>query len=91
MTPEELRRKIDDLSKRTDAFNTKKASLSGRLQAKKDELAQLIVEIRNAGYDPRTLRAERDKTQGTLEEMIVAYEKDLVAAETAIAGYDTKK
>ena len=91
MTPEELRKKIDDLSKRTEAANTKKSTLSGRLQAKKEELAQLIVEIKAAGYDPKTLREERDKVQTQLTEMIQTYEADLVAVENALASYDTKK
>lgn len=91
MTPEELRKKIDDLSKRTEAANTKKSTLSGRLQAKKEELAQLIVEIKAAGYDPKTLREERDKVQTQLTEMIQTYEADLIAVENALATYDTKK
>ena len=91
MTPEELRKKIDDLTKRTEAVNTKKSNLSGKLQAKKEELAQLIVEIKAAGYDPKTLREERDKAQAQLTEMISTYEADLVAVETALSGYDVKK
>ena len=91
MTPEELRKKIDDLTKRTEAVNMKRSTLSGKLQAKKDELAQLIVEIKAAGYDPKTLREERDKVQTQLTEMVSTYEADLVAVEAALAGYDSKK
>ncbi len=91
MTPEELRKKIEDLSRRTEAANTKKSTLSGKLQAKKEELAQLVVEIKEAGYDPKTLREERDKVQTQLTEMVTAYEADLVAVENALATYDTKK
>lgn len=91
MTPEELRKKIDDLTKRTEAANTKKNTLTGRLQAKKEELAQLVLEIKAAGYDPKTLREERDKVQTQLTEMISVYEADLVAVETALSSYDSKK
>jgi hypothetical protein len=91
MTPDELRRKIDDLTKRTDLVNNKKATQSGKLQARKDELAQLILEVRAAGYDPKTLREERDKAQNVLIEMVNEYETRLIAVETALAGYDTKK
>lgn len=91
MTPEELRKKIDDLSKRTEVVNTKKSTLTGKLQAKKEELAQLVIEIKNAGYDPKTLREERDKVQSQLADMITTYEADLVAVESALAGYDAKK
>ena len=91
MTPDELRRKIDDLAKRTETVNNKKATQSGKLQARKDELAALITEVRAAGYDPKTLREERDKAQATLVEMVKDYETKLVAVETALASYDTKK
>lgn len=91
MTPDELRKKIDDLAKRTEAVNTKKSNLSGKLQAKKEELAQLVLEIKAAGYDPRTLREERDKVQTELTEMIKTYESDLVSVEQALSSYDSKK
>ena len=35
MTPEDLKRKVDDLIRRTDAFNKKKASVGGQIEAKK--------------------------------------------------------
>jgi len=89
-TPEELKRKIDDLSKRTDVVNKRKAELLGLLQAKKDELANLIREIKAAGLDPKNLSAERDKAKSELEGMISAYEKDLAATEQAFATYDKK-
>jgi chromosome segregation ATPase len=91
MTPDELRKRIDDLAKRTEAVNTKRSNLTGKLQAKKEELAQLIVEIRAAGYDPKTLREERDKVQAQLTDMIASYEADLVSVESALAGYDIKR
>lgn len=91
MTPDELRKKIDDLAKRTEVVNSKKSNLSGKLQAKKEELAQLIIEIKASGFDPKTLREERDKVQAQLTDMISTYEADLVSVETALSSYDTKK
>ena len=90
MTPEDLKQKVDDLIRRTDAFNKKKAGVGGQLEAKKEELATLIKEIRAAGHDPKNLASERDKAEQDLKEMVVAYEKDLVAAEHAIVAFDKK-
>lgn len=87
---EELKRKVDDLLARTEAFNKKKAGIEGQLSAKKEELAEIIKEIRAAGYDPKNLVAERDKAKQDLEAMILAYEKDLVSAEQAIATFEKK-
>lgn len=89
-TPEEIKKKIDDLARRTDAVNRKKSELLGLLQAKKDELAALVKEIKAAGLDPKNLTAERDKAKADLESMIEAYEKDLAATEKALAAYDKK-
>ena len=90
MTPEDLKRKVDDLIRRTDAFNKKKASVGGQIEAKKGELVALVHEIRAAGLDPKNLSAERDKAEQDLKELVAAYEKDLVAAEQAIASFDKK-
>lgn len=89
-TPEEIKKKIDDLARRTDAVNRKKSELLGLLQAKKDELAALVKEIKAAGIDPKNLTAERDKAKTDLESMIDSYEKDLAATEKALAAYDKK-
>jgi chromosome segregation ATPase len=89
-TPEEIKKKIDDLAKRTEAVNRRKAELVGLLSAKKDELAALVLEIKAAGLDPKNLTAERDKAKTDLEAMIATYEKDLAATEQALAAYDKK-
>jgi septal ring factor EnvC (AmiA/AmiB activator) len=89
-TPEELKKKIEDLAKRTDAVNRRKSELQGLLQAKKEELAKLLVEIKAAGIDPKNLVAERDRAKADLEAMVVQYEKDLAAMEQALATYDKK-
>ena len=89
-TPDELRKKIEDLAKRTDTVNRRKSELQGLLQAKKEELAKLLTEVKAAGVDPKNLTAERDKAKTDLESMIASYEKDLAATEQALAAYDKK-
>ena len=90
MSPEELRQKVEGLLKRADAVNKRKASLSGQLEAKKTELANLVDEIRAAGYDPKNIVAERDRVQQELEAQVAAFEQNLVAAETAITQFERK-
>jgi len=86
MTPDEIKKRVDRALARTDTINQAKANLGGQLQAKKEELAALVKEIRDAGLEPKTLAAARDKVQAELEAMIVEYEKKLDDAETAIAA-----
>jgi chromosome segregation ATPase len=90
MTPEEIKGKIEDLQKRTDAVNQKRAGLSGQLEAKKEELAAIVQEARAAGYDPKNLAVERDKTQKEVEVMIAEYETKLTEVEAALSAFDKK-
>jgi chromosome segregation ATPase len=91
MTPDEIKRKIEELQKRTDVVSNKKAAFGGQLKAKKDELAALIVEIKAAGLDPKSLISERDKAKAELETMIASYEAELSKSEVALSAYDNKK
>jgi len=90
MTPEEIKKKIEDLQKRHEAVVQKKAGLGGQLQAKKDELAAIVREVKEAGYDPNKLPAERDKAQQELETMVVDFETKLIEVEQAVAVFDKK-
>ena len=90
MTPEDIRKKIEDLSRRTEATSKKKAQLEGQIQQVKENLAELIQEIRAAGYDPKTLSSERDKAEAQLLQEIADYETKLAAVEAALADYDKK-
>jgi len=90
LTPEDLKKKIDDLSRRTDVASKKKAQLEGQLTQVKENLADLISEIKAAGYDPKTLSAERDKAEAQLLKEIADYETKLANVESALAEYDKK-
>jgi hypothetical protein len=91
MTPDEIKKKIEELQKRTDVVVKKKATFGGQLQAKKEELATLIKEIKTAGYDPKNLVSDRDKAQKELEAMITSYDSDLSQVEAALASYEKKQ
>jgi len=90
MTPEEIRKKIEDLTRRSENVGKRKAQLEGQLQQVKENLAELIQEIKAAGYDPKTLSAERDKAEAQLLAEMADYETKLKAVETALAEYDKK-
>lgn len=89
MTPKEIESKIDELTKRSEAVSRRKATLGGQLTEKKEQLASLIKEIRDAGYDPKTLPAERDRLQKELVADLETFEKKLAEVETAIGQFDS--
>jgi len=87
MTPDEIKAKIDGLQKRYNAVVQEKAGLSGQLQAKKEELAAIVQEVRAAGYDPKNLAQERDRVQSELEGQIEKLDKELTEVETALSAF----
>lgn len=89
MTPEQIEQKIQELTKRTDVAAKKKAALGGQLTEKKDQLSSLIKEIKDAGFDPKTLPTERDRLQKELVTDLEKYEKGLSEVETALATYES--
>lgn len=90
MALDEIKKTIDDLSRRTEVVTKKKSQLEGQVQQVKEDLAALIMEIQAAGYDPKTLSAERDKAEAELLAEIEAYETKLAVVEKALAEYEKK-
>jgi uncharacterized coiled-coil DUF342 family protein len=91
MTPDEIKKKIDELHTRYNAAVQSKAGLSGQLTAKKEELANIVKEIRDAGYEPKNLVQEAARAKSELETMIEKFEQELTAVETALSAFDPKK
>jgi chromosome segregation ATPase len=87
---EQLKAKVDELTRRHDAVGSTKSRLKGQLDAKKQELLELSQEIKAAGYDPKKLKEERDKVQSELKSMIKSFENDLVEVEQSMALFDKK-
>ena len=87
MTAQEIKAKVEDLSNRHARASARRAELRGQLQAKKDELGKLQTEIKAAGFDPKNLRAERDKAQATLEGLIQSFETELSGVEAALDSF----
>jgi len=84
---DDIKSRIDDLQRRHNAVVQKKAGLAGQLQAKKEELAAIVQEIKNAGYDPKKITQERDKAKQELETMITKLEGELTEVENALSAF----
>jgi chromosome segregation ATPase len=87
---EQIKEKVDDLSRRYKAASSKKSTLNGLLQAKREELVALKKEIEDAGYDPKRLKEDRDKIQAEVLAMIEDFEKKLGEVEVSLAAFDKK-
>lgn len=87
---DDIKQRIDDLQRRWTAVSQKKAGLEGQLQAKKEELSNIVQEIRAAGYDPKQITQERDQAKQELETMITKLEAELTEVETALSTFQQK-
>lgn len=90
LTPDKLQEKVANILGRHSRILRRKSELSGELKSKKEELASLVREIDAAGYNPKTLVEERNKTQKDLEDMLEVYDKQLTEVEGTFAEYDRK-
>ncbi len=89
-TIEELESKIQEFRDRHAALVQMKASVGGELRAKKEELAALVQEIKDAGYNPRTIKETRDKALADLERDVAAFDASLTEAEEGFAAFNKK-
>lgn len=87
---DDVRDRIDALQKRWSAASKKKAGLEGQLQAKKEELAQIVREIREAGFDPKNIAQDRDTAKAELETMVGKLEAELTEVEQTLSTFEKK-
>src|SRR6202012_1180373 len=88
---DQIREKVEELSKRYKVASNKKSTLSGLLQAKKEELAALKSEIEEAGYDPKRLKEERDRLQQEVITMMEDFDKKLGEVEAALLAFGSSR
>jgi hypothetical protein len=89
-TPAELKAQVENLVKRHQVASSRKATLQGQLNAKKQELAALTKEIQSAGFDPRKLREEKERAHTELEKLVDAFEIELSEVESALDSLENK-
>jgi predicted nucleic acid-binding Zn-ribbon protein len=85
-----LKRKVDDLLAREKKVRQKKAEVKGTLEAKRQELQNLVTEIQDAGYNPRTIKDDYDRALKELDEMVAEYSGKMDVAEKAIEEFYRK-
>lgn len=85
---EMMQSQVEDLLRRHRTADAKKSKLAGQLDAKREELAKLGLEIKEAGYSPKNLKAERDKAAEELEGLIKTFSQDLAQVEKALAAIE---
>lgn len=88
MSIEQLSSKFDSLRKQLDSNSLKRVRLEEKLRAATQNLQRLVAEVRNAGYDPRTMETELAAKEAELSKMIDELAEKLVAQTDAINAID---
>jgi len=81
--------RFQELEKKQQELSTKKIRLEEQYNAKRQSLAQIVVEIKKAGYDPKTLRQTISDKEAALRKSIDAFEKSLDEASKKLSQMET--
>ena len=88
---DEIQRRIEELQRRHAEVLQRRAGAAGQLQARREELAALVREIRDAGYDPTQIAQIRDQAREDLLTEIAQFERKLTEVEEALAAFPVSK
>lgn len=88
---DQIKQRVDSLTRRYNAASKKKAEYKGQLEAKKDELVALKREIEAAGFDPKNLKRDRERLEAELATLLDATDKELSELEAAHAELEKSK
>lgn len=91
MSLDQIRQKVEALTKRHDSVSKRQSETRGELNAKKQELVALKKEIEAAGFDPKTLKEDRARLEAELLQMVEVFEKEITAVEEAYDAFQSKK
>lgn len=69
--------KFMELEKKHKEVETIKIRVDEQLNAKKKALADLLKEIKAAGFDPATLKQDTAKKEAEVKEELLKFERDL--------------
>ena len=85
-----MQSRVQNLLSRAKKVDASKSEIMGTLNAKREELANLIKEIKEAGYNPNTVKEDWEKAQTELEALATQYEKDIEKAEASLREFHKK-
>lgn len=69
--------KFIDLNKKADDLKTKKIRIEEQYKSKESELRRLILEIKNAGYEPKNLKKVIEEKSEEINKKIKEFESQL--------------
>lgn len=87
-TVEQINERVEELTRRHGVAKERRSKLAGKLDEKKAELVRLKKEIEAAGYDPKNLKAEKERLEAELQQLMDEFDRDLTQVEESLAEYE---
>lgn len=88
MSVESISAKFDSLRKQLDENSMRRVRLEEKLRGATQNLQRLVGEIRQAGFDPRTMEEELSAKEAELDQLINELADKVVAQTDAINAID---
>ena len=85
---DQIQARVDELSRRHRDAHSRKAKLQGILEEKRQELKRLKSEIESAGFDPKTLKEERQRLEAELNQLMTRFDAELTVVEEVLNEYE---
>lgn len=85
---DKLKERVEELTRRHKQANDRRSKLVGKLEEKRAELFKLKEEVKDAGLDPKNLKAEKQRLEEELQKLIESFEKELSVVEDALNEYE---
>lgn len=86
---DEIRERIEELTRRHKKASDRRSRLTGKLEEKKAELSKLKQEIEASGLNPKDLKTEKARLEEELNKLMDTFENDLTQAEKALDEYES--
>jgi uncharacterized coiled-coil DUF342 family protein len=86
-----LQEQAQEKSSQVADLRSKQDQYRGRLAEKKAELARLLVEIKEAGLEPKDLKSKVEEGSEELRLLLEAFDRDIKIAEQAFSELEAKQ
>lgn len=77
--------RFKELSEKLKGVSERKIRLEEQYKSKKQSLTDLLTEIKNAGYDPKTLGSVIKEKEESLKSAIETFEQELQTVSTKLS------
>ena len=80
----DLINRLEKVKKDREECNSRIIALEARAKKEEEILKEIIKEIKDLGFDPKTLKNDIEKMEKEIEQKLLEKEKDILSTKTAL-------